>query len=194
MYVSLPEKIAAVSAVFTDLDSAIAEFQTVSGMDCFFGCGQCCTKPDIEASIIEFLPLAKQHYDEGNAEQMYDLLSVDSPDPICINFKHHANQEDLGRCTQYTNRGLICRLFGYSARIDKYGQHELVTCARIKEESPKAYQKGATHVKRGGEVPVMSNYYRQLQSIDFELANERLPINEAMLEALKTVMAYYAYR
>jgi Fe-S-cluster containining protein len=194
MYVSLPEKIAAVSKVFQELDEAISQFQGVSGMDCFFGCGLCCTKPDIEASIIEFLPLAQQHYDEGNAEQMYDLLSADRADPICINFKSHANQEDRGLCTQYTNRGLICRLFGYSARIDKYGKNELVTCARIKNESPEAYQKGATHVKEGGEVPVMSNYYRQLQSIDFDLANQRVPINEAMLEALKTVMAYYAYR
>lgn len=191
---SLPEKIAAVSKVFEELDQAIADFQGISGMDCFFGCGMCCTKPDIEASIIEFLPLAQQHFDEGNAEQMYELLSTDHTDPICVNFKHHANSEDRGRCTQYTNRGLICRLFGYSARIDKYGKNELVTCTRIKNESPEAYQKGASHVAEGGAVPVMSNYYRQLQSIDFDLANERLPINQAMLEALKTVMAYYAYR
>lgn len=194
MHLSLPEKATAVSAVFKALDQAISEFQGVSGMDCFFGCGQCCTKPDIEASILEFLPLAIQHYEEDNAEQMYDLLSAGNDDPICVNFKSHANQEDRGRCTEYTNRGLICRLFGYSARVDKYGQNELVTCVRIKEESPEAYQKGAVHVKEGGTVPVMSNYYRQLQAIDFELANQRLPINEAMLEALKTVMAFYAYR
>ncbi|MEQ9297313.1 MAG: YkgJ family cysteine cluster protein [Cyclobacteriaceae bacterium] len=194
MYVSLPEKSIAVSKVFNTLDQAISQFQTVSGMDCFFGCGQCCTKPDIEASILEFIPLAIQHYEEGNAEQMYELLSADTDDPVCINFKSHANQEDRGRCTQYTNRGLICRLFGYSARVDKYGKNELVTCVRIKEESPEAYRKGAVHVKEGGEVPVMSNYYRQLQAIDFELANQRLPINEAMLESLKIVMAYYAYR
>ncbi len=194
MCVSLPEKSKAVSDVFRALDEAIAEFQGVSGMDCFFGCGQCCTKPDIEASILEFLPLAIQHYEEGNAEQMFDLLSEETTDSICVNFKSHANQEDRGRCTQYTNRGLICRLFGYSARVDKYGQNELITCTRIKQESPEAYQKGADHVKTGGEVPVMSNYYRQLQAIDFELANMRLPINEAMLESLKIVMAYYAYR
>ena len=163
-------------------------------MDCFFGCGQCCTKPDIEASIMEFLPLAKQYYDEGMADQMYDLLQQDPADPICINFKRHALQEDRGLCTQYTHRGLICRLFGYSARINKYGKNELVTCSRIKNESTAAYQKGALHVEEGGDVPVMSHSYRQLQAIDFELSNQRLPINKAMLEALKTVMAYYAYR
>ncbi len=163
-------------------------------MDCFFGCGLCCTKPDIEASILEFLPLAQQHYDEDNAESMYELLQQDGLDPVCVNFKKHSTHQDRGLCTQYTNRGLICRLFGYSARIDKYGNNELVTCARIKNESPKAYKKGAKHVSDGGEVPVMSHYYRQLQAIDFELANQRLPINQAMLEALKIVMAYQAYR
>ncbi|MEM8895918.1 MAG: YkgJ family cysteine cluster protein [Bacteroidota bacterium] len=191
---SLPEKVNDVSCIFEALDKAIADFQSVSGMDCFFGCGQCCTKPDIEASVLEFLPLASQFYEEGKDEEMYNLLSRDSLDTICINFKSHSTSHDRGLCTQYTNRGLICRLFGYSARVDKYGKNELVTCARIKNESRDAYEKGKVHVDQGGEIPVMSNYYRQLQGIDFELANQRLPINQAMLEALKIVMAYYAYR
>jgi hypothetical protein len=53
---SLEEKVNLVKAVFEKLDKEIAAFQSWSGLHCKFGCGKCCTKPDIEATILEFLP------------------------------------------------------------------------------------------------------------------------------------------
>ncbi|HZY81391.1 MAG TPA: YkgJ family cysteine cluster protein [Cyclobacteriaceae bacterium] len=182
------EKVTEVEAVFQKLDEEIAQFQSVSGMHCKFGCGKCCFKPDIEATPLEFLPFALHLYREGLADAWYDKLTS-SDEPIC----HILNptQAGVGLCTEYKHRGLICRLFGYSARTNKYNQKELVTCNIIKTEQPSQHQNGVDAV---GQAPVMSQYYMRLHAIDQELTTEFYPINVAIKKALENVMHYYAYR
>jgi hypothetical protein len=89
---------------------------------------------------------------------------------------------------------LICRLFGYSARVNKYGGKELVTCQIIKTEQNDAYVTSQKTISEGGDVPVMSHYYMQLHAIDPDLTRDFYPINVAMRRAIEVVMQYYAYR
>jgi hypothetical protein len=63
--VSLIEKVQAVESVFHDLDEAISGFQKRSTLHCQFGCGKCCFKSDIEATVLEFLPFAHHLYPSG---------------------------------------------------------------------------------------------------------------------------------
>jgi hypothetical protein len=85
-------------------------------------------------------------------------------------------------------------LFGYSARTNKYGNSELVTCQIIKTEQADNYQQTALKIEEGAKLPVMSNYYMQLHAIDFELARDFFPINEAIKRAIEVILHYYAYR
>jgi hypothetical protein len=85
-------------------------------------------------------------------------------------------------------------LFGYSARTNKYGAKELITCAIIKEEQSQNFASAEEGIKNGDEIPVMSQYYMQLHAIDFELTREFFPINEAIRRAIETILHYYAYR
>jgi Fe-S-cluster containining protein len=185
------EKVKEVEAVFRKLDAEIAQFQSSTGMHCRFGCGKCCFKPDIEATPLEFLPFALHLYREGLAEQWYERLSS-SEDPLCLIL--NPTQAGAGLCTEYTHRGLICRLFGYSARTTKYDKKELVTCQVIKTEEPEEYRKGVELVENGGQVPVLSQYYMQLHAIDPGMTTKFYPINIAIRKALEDVMHYYAYR
>lgn len=184
------EKVKEVEAVFQKLDEEIARFQNETGMHCKFGCGKCCFKSDIEATPLEFLPFALYLYKEGRAEEWYDKLAA-SEEKIC----HILNptQAGAGLCTEYTHRGLICRLFGYSARTNKYGKKELVTCQIIKSEQPSEYAKGV-EVAGTESIPVMSQFYMQLHAIDAEMTTEFYPINTAIRKAIENVLHYYAYR
>ncbi|HMJ67552.1 MAG TPA: YkgJ family cysteine cluster protein [Cyclobacteriaceae bacterium] len=187
------EKVKEVEAVFQKLDAEIAQFQSLTGMHCKFGCGKCCFKPDIEATALEFLPFAVHLYREGLAEQWYERLTTEnSADTLCLIL--NPTQAAAGLCTEYKHRGLICRLFGYSARTNKYEKKELVTCQVIKTEESEEYRKGVELVDSGGQIPVMSQYYMQLHAIDADLATEFYPINVAIRKALENVMHYYAYR
>jgi len=98
---------------------------------------------------------------EGKAEEWYEKLKL-SESSICLIF--NPTQSGAGLCSEYAFRGLICRLFGYSARTNKYGMHELVTCSIIKTEQAVAYESAEQKIEDGGEVPVMSDYYMQLHS------------------------------
>jgi Fe-S-cluster containining protein len=189
--VSLEEKVSAVERVFAKLDEEIASFQSASTLHCKFGCGKCCFKADIEATILEFLPFAHHLFETHLAEAWYERLKS-SDSSICLIL--NPTQPSSGMCSSYPHRGLICRLFGYSARTNKYGKHELVTCQIIKTEQAPAYESAQTKIEAGGDVPVMTDYYMQLHGIDFELTKDFYPINEAIRKAIEVVMQYYAYR
>lgn len=187
----LPEKVIAVEKLFGELDQEIAKFQSRSGLYCNAGCGKCCFKPDIEATVLEFLPFALAQYRQGNAEEWLGKLGeMDSSICSILN----PLQSGAGLCSQYAHRGLICRLFGYSARTNKYGKNELITCQIIKTEQSSAYESIEKKIEAGEPVPVMSNYYMQLYAIDPDLSRDFFPINEAIKRATEIVLHYYAYR
>ena len=163
----LEDKVKAVEQVFHQLDEEITKLQQWSTLHCKSGCGKCCFKADIEATILEFLPFAFHLQKEDRAEEWYERLKQ-SDSSICLIL--NPTQMGAGLCSQYQHRGLICRLFGYSARTNKYEKRE------------------------GAAVPVMSDYYMQLHAIDFELTKDFYPINQAIRKAIEVVLQYFAYR
>jgi uncharacterized protein len=187
----LLEKVQAVEQVFEKLDQEITTFQSWSGLHCSWGCGKCCFKADIEATILEFLPFAHYLYTENKAFAWLDQLK-NTDSSICLIL--NPTQGGAGLCSEYKHRGLICRLFGYSARTNKYDKKELITCQIIKTEQAENFSQASTKISEGESVPVMSQYYMQLHAIDFELTREFFPINEAIKRAIEVILHYYAYR
>lgn len=187
----LEEKVAAVQRVFENLDQQIANFQSSTTLHCKFGCGKCCFKADLEATVLEFLPFALHLYQQNQAEEWLEKINQ-SDSTICLIL--NPTQAGAGLCTEYPHRGLICRLFGYSARTNKYGKKELVTCQIIKTEQNETYEQAVVDIEGGMEVPVMNQFYMQLHAIDFELTKNFYPVNEAIRRAIETVLQYYVYR
>jgi Fe-S-cluster containining protein len=190
---SIVDKVRAVEAVYQLLEEETTKFQSRSGLHCLSGCGKCCFKSDIEATVLEFLPFALYAYQQGTAYDWFERLRESAP-PVCVLLKAVAEKNDRGLCTQYAGRGLICRLFGFTARLDKHGNKELVTCQLIKSDQADRYEATRAAIQRGEEIPVMSHYYMQLHAVDPELTREFYPINIAIRKALEVVLQYYAYR
>ena len=190
---NLLEKSLNVSGVFAELEIEIQEFLSQSQLHCFKGCGHCCTNPRVSASVLEFLPLAFDIYRSGRAEDTLALLSTSSEESYCIMLKKLSVDADAGQCTNYTNRGLICRLFASSARRNKHGEKELLTCRKIKEGNKELFEAATEGIKAEMNVPLGSDYYTRLYGIDFNLANEQFVINIAIRKALEAVLSYYYY-
>jgi len=189
---SIGRKVRSVEALFRRLDQQIATLQAQTGLHCLTSCGRCCRKPDIYASVLEFLPLAYHLYLKGEAEEKWHWLR-EHPEALCLLFQPLA-LPDQGFCGDYPHRGLICRLFGFSAMLDKHGQAQLYTCRLIKADQPLAVAQATARLGQGLPVPIVSQYYRRLAAIDDTLARADLLVNEAIRKALETVMHYYAYR
>jgi Fe-S-cluster containining protein len=187
----LQEKVQEIEGVFALLDQDMKSFQQWSNLGCKFGCGQCCFKADIEATVLEFLPFAYHLCEQNLAYDWLEKIKVNQG-PTCAILQ--PTKPGSGMCSEYAYRGLICRLFGFSARTDKYGKRELVTCQVIKTEQSAAYQTTVDAIGVDASVPVMNQYYMRLHAIDRDLARDFYPINEAIKRAIETVLHYYAYR
>ena len=170
----------------------MSNFQGRAGLFCKAGCGECCKKADIEATTLEFLPFAQHVYESGCANDWLERLRIHTS-TTCLFLKAHKEGMDTGLCSQYVYRGLICRLFGFSARTNKYGKRELVSCRIIKTEQSKQFEVAAEEVMEGGLVPVMNHYYMQLFAIDPDLGRDFYPINEAIKRAIEYVLHCHAY-
>jgi Fe-S-cluster containining protein len=190
--VNLEEKASAVAIVLKELDSEIQQFQNWSHLHCKVGCGKCCFKPDIEATPLEFLPFAVHMGKTGQAEFWLNRLETLENQEICTIL--NPLQSGAGLCSEYVYRGLICRLFGFSARTNKYDVKELVTCSIIKTEQQPNYEIAEAKIKSDGNVPLMREYYLKLHFIDPNLANEFMPINQAIRKALNLWSQYSYYK
>ena len=187
---SIAHKVQLVETLFHQLDQESVQFELASGLRCVSGCGKCCTYPDIEASPLEFLPWAYHLFLNGEAEKTLFLLK-ENTSLTCLIYKP-LTLAGQGSCGTYKYRGLICRLFGFAANTDKYGNPRLATCKIIKEGQAQAYNSTAEAISKGLYVPVFTDYYMQLSQIDFHLGNKILPVNKALKTALEEVLQYCA--
>lgn len=191
---SIIRKVRRVERLFLQLERETQTFKSSSGLHCLAGCGQCCTKADIEASVLEFLPLALHWFLQGISFEKREQYR-DSTPPTCHLFMPgEHNRYQSGKCGAYEYRGMICRLFGYSVTRDKSGQPVLATCKLIKENQPEEIKRIQESLTEGLKVPTYLNYYQSLTQVDFKLGQEFLPINKAIVRALDEVHGYYAYR
>lgn len=191
---SIKRKVNAVNKLFQALEAEVQLLKEGTGMMCVAGCGKCCFKSDVEATTLEFLPLAYDLFIRGEAEAWLEKIRTAPDRQVCWALQALAADQRSGKCTQYPHRGLICRLFAFSATLDKYGQKRLSTCSIIKTELPDAYQKADAWVREGRPVAVMRHYYFRLTAIDHRLSEKFYPINVAIRLALEEVLAYYSYR
>jgi len=189
---SIEDKVQLVEELFDQLDLESAQFEKSSGLHCAAGCGKCCSYPDVEVSPLEFLPWAFHLFLNHEAENMLALLKQNKS-TTCMIYEA-LSIAGKGRCSNYKYRGLICRLFGFAANADKYGNVRLATCQIIKESQTDQYNSTAEAITKGLNVPVFTEYYMKLNQIDFQLGNLILPINKALKMAIEEVLLYYVYR
>lgn len=182
-----------VEELFDQLEKESNTFRLESKLYCRSGCGKCCSTPDISASPLEFLPWALHIFKTNKADEMLAELANKS-NSYCLLYQTTETNRNNGSCSNYKYRGLICRLFGYAASRDKYGELRLSTCSIIKEEQTENYNKTQEAITNGLTIPVYTNYYMQLAQIDPRMAENVLPINKAMKMAIEEVLHYYAYR
>lgn len=189
---NLFEKSEAVKEVFRELEEESRQFHAEAGMGCISGCGFCCANPEVPASPLEFLPLAFDLYEKGIAEEVANQLSLEDQPGNCIVYRSQKEDVTKGFCGNYMNRGLICRLFGASARKTKYGQKDLITCKILKEQKSEAFSKAISRINSDMEIPMATAYYTRLKDVDESLTHQ-YPVNQAILMALELVLRFKFY-
>ncbi len=181
----------AVEKVYYSLEKQIAVFQQKSNFRCIENCHFCCTKHDIQANPLEFLPLAYYLYKNNQAYVFLEKLEQNLNQSVCALFNPFNTN---GACSFYNHRGLICRLFGFSAMLDKSENKNLITCKILKTQKNTAFKNAQQLIKNGIDVPLSSKYYLKLYAIDLKLSAQYYSINEAIKQAIEIVLFYFSYR
>lgn len=191
---TIEDKVRLIEQLFDRLEKEITTFRSETHLYCNTGCGQCCSKPTINASPLEFLPWAFYLFLNGKAEEILEQLNTKTDSNCHLYQSLTITDRTNGRCSNYKYRGLICRLFGYASNRDKYGQLRMATCKIIKEGQQENFLSAEEAISKGLYVPVFTDYYTRLSQIDNRLAITLLPINKALKMAIEEVLHYYAYR
>lgn len=189
---NLAEKSRAVLDLFGELDSEVKQFASEAGLGCVSGCGFCCANPQVPATPQEFLPLAFDLYEKGLAESTLTALEAHTEQEICIVYRSQSEDRTKGYCGNYSKRGMICRLFGASARRDRLGKKELIICKILKEEKAEEFKEATQRINEDMEIPIATGYYTRLKDIDESLCHQH-PINRAISLALELVLRYKFY-
>ncbi|HZL08390.1 MAG TPA: YkgJ family cysteine cluster protein [Prolixibacteraceae bacterium] len=186
------DKIRKVEQIFKQLDKETELFGKQSNLKCLTNCDLCCRKKGLEANVLEFLPLAYHLYKNNLHETALDLLETDPEH--CINLAKNQISGKTAGCSAYEYRGLVCRLFGFSAVKDRHGKLAVYTCSHVKKEYPEEFKKATELINSGMNIPMVTDFYYQIYCIDSLMANDYNLINVSIRKAIEKVAYYYSYK
>ncbi|EKD82336.1 MAG: fe-S-cluster oxidoreductase [uncultured bacterium] len=187
---SLYHRIQKIESLQKAVDKEVRQCKNHTGIECQQHCAQCCNYQDITASPAEFLPFAWHAWRLGLLDQWFDELEKHDSS-ICVFARF---SEGSWGCRIYPARGLICRLFGFSATTDKNGHPLFAACRVLRQARPELVQQVTDYLARGGKIPIIAHYYQQLSAIEPALGREMLPINQAIKKALEIIYFHFSYR
>ena len=121
--------------------------------------------------------------EQGIAEEIYERIQTENPQ-TCILYEDHGGK--LGRCTQYTTRPSLCRLFGVAGYYSKTHEKNLSICKELKAHYPERLPLDPLTLNPA----MMSDWSSRLLALHPDLSKESIPISLSLSKALEKVMLY----
>lgn len=174
--------------LYEEMGQTFSAHQSKLGLSCPSGCGQCCLNPEVDASLLEMIPLALKIYDEGRLEEWLERLESNTT-AHCLLYQDQGGRK--GYCGSYQERPSLCRMFGVSGYLDKNQKITLSICKLLKQEFPEQTQKAVSQTDAA--TPILRDWSIHLSTLHPELIQRRMPINDALKGALEKVALYAKY-
>lgn len=176
--------------VYAVVDEKTRRFAEAGALACPVGCGTCCLSLQVEATLLEMLPLAFYLFATNQAELLIKRLENNGKSKQCILFREDYINGGQPGCSQYPFRALVCRLFGFSGNQDKQGNPRFALCRHMHPSDMEFQSKLPQLLPL---MPVLGESGMEITALHPQLGTERKPINEALLQALNKVGMYLAY-
>lgn len=178
------EIVSRVMDLYAQIDKAVAEFQLKSGLRCPAGCGACCPTADVQVTLLEMLPAAREILRRGEAADWLERLAA-LPEPgRCLLYAPQPAPEASGHCSFYRWRPALCRLFGFAAVRGRTGLKALSVCRHIKQADP---QGAAAAALLAEEAPCFVHSSTRIYALDPVLGTRLMPINTALRHAIERI-------
>jgi len=172
---------------YREIDSMTAEFKSNTGLNCLPFCKACCSslRGEIEASVFECLPLSIYLWQIREAEFFLHELDRTGSNHPCRLCNADENLPVSGGCKFYQWRPLVCRLFGFSAVLDKHGQAKIALCRTIRKADPDAEERINRLIFKRMGVPVIPHLAQKASSLNPSLGQKRYPFHLGLKLALE---------
>ncbi len=175
------------------MERELSRFGQTTRVGCPSGCISCCLKPDLEASVLEFLPLAWHLVTTDKHNEV--IACIEGGQKVCASLNTLRSNTEHPGCRFYAHRGAICRLFGSAAiRNLKTRRNTLYSCKIQKEMHADRWEEMVASINALKGIPLVPDYYMELQTIDPQLANDYNPVNLSILKAINKVEIYLSHR
>ena len=181
------DRIYRIISAYKGFDRAISSFQSVTGLHCPDGCSSCCMSRQVEASILELLPLALEIYSRRDEEDVIRSIQEKEKeqDLRCVLLLREPLLDVKGSCSYYDFRPLLCRLFGFALRKNKYNRPEFSPCNIIRSIDPAGVKRAEIAVSEGLKCVIYPEAFMRIASINPDLGYRLLPINQALKGAIE---------
>lgn len=175
--------------LYEELDLEADRFKRAAGLNCVIGCKKCChpEKAQIEASVFECLPLGIHLWKAGEAESFLQRIPSAETRNICVLYNGDDSAWSGFGCKHYTWRPLLCRLFGFSAVLDKHGKPRMALCRAVRDADPQAEDRVNRELAQGLKPMIIPHWAWKGSSLNPHLGQKRYPINLAIRIALERV-------
>lgn len=178
----IDKSVRAVERLLTQIDQSSSIFLNQVEVRCPQGCNKCCHGKNVSATPLEFLPYAYHLYQTGELEDKY--WEFKAKEGVSC-FLVEGDEFSLnGKCSIYEHRGVICRLFGNCASLNKSGEKSYSACSILKNQIVDQDKFKSVLQK---SAPIYSDYYMQLRAIDNTNGAMMFPINMAILKSMELV-------
>lgn len=159
-------------ALYDRLGAAAEKLLTASGTQSFGcppGCGTCCVGFDPDVTPAELYGLAEWLLENPSlADRLY--TARDPAGRTCRFF----DAESPFHCTVYPARPLVCRSFGFTARVNKSGTKEFAYCRHMPTDGERRLQGDQIVGSLGTEVPTAEEFGVAVSAIDGNSARRSL--------------------
>lgn len=179
------ETVSHIVAIYAQIDLQIATFQVRTGLRCPGGCGLCCPEAEVFTSSLEMLPVAHEVLCRGESEIWLQRIQDHGPKSLCVFYRQQIDAA-AGHCSFYNLRPSICRLFGFAAIRNRWGDLMLSACRHLKKSNPEEVARACAHQS---EAPCFSHFGTLLAAVDLS-AIRQVAINEALREAILRMGLY----
>ncbi len=182
---ALGAQLASLAELYERIEFAQRGFRTAAAaagkpITCPAGCGTCC-----EGFVPDVLPIEAAYLAAFIIGRRPDLACRPlSPNPPC---PFYEAERPEAHCAVYAGRPLICRLFAFSASIDKSGKPSFALCRRmpaLADSGARAWTGDAILQAFGALPPAMPSFAAEVLGLDPIAAGERQSLDAALPRAL----------
>lgn len=165
------------------IEKSIRSAMRASDIGCPDRCGACCYSKGIETTVLELFPLMMHVLRSGKLDYVVERLNCRTELDPCVFFESWPEGERNGFCTVYRFRPLVCRMFGFSARLRKDGAREAQVCRIVRQRDPEDVSRFEA-LCRNATVPDMASCFMRIAGLDPQRGYRLMPFHDALRETI----------